>query len=170
MANETPPVKVTLPSTRRGGKIQKTPEEREAMGRAMQLRVIMGRKHAEIAAEFNVPRQEVSRRLKEVRESGGALDLAQEIVSKRLLPKAIAVMDAALDGEDIPKNTIDVARDVLFGTSTLKKKDESTVNVNVSPLEAYRKERMDRLQMENVIDAVEVPDREPLQLSEAKDE
>jgi len=165
--SDIPPIKVLLPEKRGKGKINKTPEEREAMGRAMQLRVIMGRKHKEIAAEFNVPRQEVSRRLKEARESGGILDLAQDIVAKRLLPKAVAVMDAALDGEEVPKNTLDVARDVLFGTNTLKKKDESTVNVTVSPLDAYRKERMDRLQMENVIDIDAV---EPLRLTESTDE
>ena len=154
-----------LPGRYANRKPEKTPEEKEALTKAVQLRVILGRTMGEIAEEFRIPKTEVVKRLKDARESGGALDIAQKLVADRLLPKAIAVMDAALDGEDIPKSTMDAARDVLFGTSTLKKKDESNVTVTLSPLEAYRKERMERQQVENIIDVTPI-EREPLALKE----
>ena len=162
------PIKVMLPNNKPGRKPKKTPEELEAMSKAVQLRVILGKNIDEIALEFKTNKKEVIRRLGEARAAGGALEIAQELVANRLLPKAVAVMDAALNGEEIPKHTMDAAKDVLFGTNTLKKKDESTVNVNLSPLEAYRKERMERQQMETIIDVV--PEREPLVLKEAENE
>lgn len=121
-------------------------DEKKALSKAVQLRVILGKSRAEIAEEFRITQTEVSKRLKEARQDGGARDLAENLVLTRLLPKAMAVFDAALEGEeDIPKFTIEVAKDVLFGSGVLKKKDEVAVTHNVSPLEAYRKEREERL-------------------------
>jgi DNA-binding CsgD family transcriptional regulator len=135
-------------------------EEQQALARAVQLRVILGRTTEEIAAEFRISRAKVKAKLTEARKDGGAKDVAETLVLERLLPKAVAVFDAALSGEEVPKGTIDVAKDVLFGMAVLKKKDEVSVTHNVSPLEAYRKEREQRLAQEGVV----VIDAEPLQI------
>jgi hypothetical protein len=135
-----PPVKDPVKPSRKSG------EEKKALSRAVQLRVILGKSRAEIAEEFRITQTEVAKRLKEARADGGARDLAENLVLTRLLPKAMAVFDAALEGEeDIPKFTIEVAKDVLFGSGVLKKKDEVAVTHNVSPLEAYRREREEKL-------------------------
>lgn len=120
-------------------------DEQAALAKAVQLRVILGRSQEEIATELRLTIPEVKRKLKEARKDGGARDAAELLVLQRLLPKAVAVFDSALNGEEIPKGSIEVAKDVLFGSGTLKKKDEVNVTHDVSPLEAYRREREIRL-------------------------
>lgn len=137
-------------------------DEQQALARAVQLRTILGRTTEEIAAEFRISKAQVKAKLLEARKEGGAKDVAEMLVLDRLLPKAVAVFDAALSGEEIPKGTIEAAKDVLFGSGTLKKKDEVAVTHELSPLEAYRRERDQRLG--NVIDVT------PLQIEGDKNE
>lgn len=141
-------------------------EEQQALAKAVQLRVLLGRTQEEIAEEFRLSLRQVRDKLKEARADGGAKDIAEVIVLKRLLPKAVAVFDAALSGEDVPKNTIDVAKDVLFGSGTLKKKDEVAVTHELSPLEAYRRERDQRLRPTGEEYDGDVIDVTPPQLTE----
>lgn len=132
-------------------------DEQQALAKAVQLRVILGKSQEEIAEEFRLTIGQVKAKLREARKDGGARDAAELLVLNRLLPKAVAVFDAALNGEEMAKGTIEVAKDVLFGSGTLKKKDEVNVTHTMSPLDAYRQEREARIAQLNVIDAEPTP-------------
>lgn len=132
-------------------------DEQAALAKAVQLRAILGKSQEEIAEEFRLTIPQVKAKLREARKDGGAKDAAELLVLNRLLPKAVAVFDAALNGEEVLKGTIEVAKDVLFGAAVLKKKDEVSVTHTMSPLDAYRQEREARIAQANVIDAELAP-------------
>lgn len=72
-------------------------------------RKITGQKMEEIAAEFNISRATAYRALSQARREG-MYEQAKDWVMTRLLPKALAVYDNALDNMDT-----EIARDVLQG-------------------------------------------------------
>lgn len=119
-------------------------EDQLAQGQLMLAERILGKSVGEIAEAFRMGTETVQRRLALARAEGGALDIARALLLERLVPKALALYDAALDMAPVSKEQVQVATEVLKGSQVLEKQSKSTVThkMDSDTLEAYRAERM----------------------------
>lgn len=113
------------------------PEQQAAQAALMLTERLGGKTIGEIQQAFGVSRSTVHRRLN-LAEQHGLLETAKAILLERLLPKALAVYDAALDDGER-----EIARDVIFGLGALRKTATvttvpSSVEDNEETLEDFR--------------------------------
>lgn len=121
-------------------------QEKELQGQAMLVRRISENlNYTEIARIFGVSRGAVQERLAMARATEFT-QLAQEIISERMLPKALAVLEAELEA-----GNYEAAKDLLFGSQVYQKGGKATiehVTSNSPTLEQIRKERAKAIEAE----------------------
>jgi hypothetical protein len=111
----------------RGVKYLADSQDRAAAAEQILLLRIGGASIRELMAEFRCSRATVFRRLAEGRR-GGTAERARQIVFQRLLVKALAAYDVALEG-----GSETAARDVLLGSGVLGSSTESRTGLNCEP-------------------------------------
>lgn len=124
----------------RGAITRRNPELRAMRAEHMLLRRAAGLKIKEIAQEFQLAPDTVTDELKWARRRG-IMDRAQHYLVDRLIPKALAGMEVALD-----HGNYEAARDLLFGIGLLQKSVNGTVQHTLGPPgESFDQWRMTRI-------------------------
>lgn len=119
----------TLPRKRkRGPKLNE--KERQTRAEMVLARKITGQSVQAVMEEFNISRATAYRALSQARREG-MYEQAKDWVLTRLLPKALAVYDTALDNMDV-----EVARDVLQGLG-ITGRHVTIVTPQVNPVEDF---------------------------------
>src|SRR5688572_16062003 len=77
-----------------------TQQLQQAQGALMAVHRMLGKNIAEIAEIFQVSSQTVNKRLTAA-QSNGILQLTKDLISERLMPKAIAVYETKLEEGDL---------------------------------------------------------------------
>lgn len=120
-------------TTKGGGKLP--PEDRKIRDELILLKRLSGVKLSEIQAEFNVGRTTVIESVRRAR-NGRIGTIAQDMVLNRLLPRAIAVMEAEM--ENGGERAVDVAFKVVDATQIMTPIAPSGTKV-VEEFEAFRR-------------------------------
>jgi len=115
--------KVRAAKSKRWVKDRKAAEDtmQAAQGTLMAVHRMLGKNLEEIAKAFEVSQETVKKRLSLAREQE-FLQITQDLIKTRLLPKAIAVYENHLDND-----SLDAARDVMRGTGSLQQ--NATLNI-----------------------------------------
>jgi hypothetical protein len=139
----SPPATPVRPPRKRGASLRS--EEKRVQATAMLARRLFGDKITEIADEFQVNPKTVYRRLSDARASG-ALSDCRSIIIESMLPKAMAVMQEALEGDDM-KIAVQVALKIVDGLEALKGPDghAGAAGTVEETLEHWRARRVTRV-------------------------
>ena len=113
---------------KRGPKLNE--KERQTRAEMVLARKITGQSVQAVMEEFNISRATAYRALSQARREG-MYEQAKDWVLTRLLPKALAVYDTALDNMDV-----EVARDVLQGLG-ITGRHVTIVTPQVNPVEDF---------------------------------
>lgn len=136
------------PRKRRRPKL-KSKEEQALRGEMILARKLAGERVADIARDFGITRQTAYKSIEQAKREG-IFEGARDFISLRLLPKALAVYDQALDEMDV-----EVARDVLQGLGltgrTLKVEQKHTVSED---FDAWRLKKAQAIEARSVVEVV----------------
>lgn len=116
-----------------------TPDEKKLQGEILLARrVSMNETERELAMVFGMSPSMVAKRLAEARD-GDFLNLARNLISERMISKALTVLETKLNEGDY-----EAAKDVLYGLQVLQKGGKATIEHITSStptLDQIRKER-----------------------------
>ena len=130
-------------------------KEAELQSAAMLARRVMhSETHAQISMLFNASPSLVAKRLQEAR-SGDLQQMAKDILTERMLPKALSILDTELQN-----GNYEAAKDILFGLQVLQKGGTAKiehVTSSTPTLDAIRKEHLKAI--EGTVTEVTAPEQ-----------